>query len=60
MEKVKLLVIDDNQPLIKMVKEYFEKKNDISVILEANNGEEGIEIIKTKQEKFNLILLDIT
>lgn len=59
MEKINILMIDDNESLITMVKEYFKDNNDINICLEAHNGEEGIEIIEKNQEKIDLIILDL-
>ena len=50
MDKIKVLMIDDNVNLIEMVKEYFKDKN-IEIAYEAYNGEEGIiELEKHKDE----------
>mgnify|MGYP002626503049 FL=1 len=59
MNKINLCIIDDNQTFINVVKKYFENNNEIEVVLEANDGEEGIQKIKAKQDTFDLILLDI-
>ena len=37
MAKTRVLMIDDNIELVKMVKEYFSKYKDISIVLYANN-----------------------
>ena len=59
MEKVKLLVIDDNKELIKLMKEYFNTTSSIDIVLTAKDGKEGIEKIKNNIDKYNLILLDL-
>lgn len=59
MEKTKVLIIDDNKNLIMMIKEYFESNPNISIVLEANDGNEGIRLIEKKQKEFDLILLDL-
>lgn len=59
MNKINLCIIDDNQTFINVVKRYFENNNKIDIVLEANDGEEGIQKIKEKQDTFDLILLDI-
>lgn len=59
MEKARLLVIDDNKNLVEMIKEYFKNKSNITVSLEAKDGEEGINIIDKKKDEFDLILLDL-
>lgn len=61
MERTRVLMIDDNIELVKMVKEYFKKHavSDIEIVLEANNGEDGFNIIDKKQDEYDLILLDL-
>ena len=59
MEKIKLLVIDDNENLVEMIKEYFKDNGNIQVVLEAKNGDEGIHLIDKKREEFDIILLDL-
>lgn len=59
MEKIKLIVIDDNVELVKALKEYFKKNNDIEVVLTAYNGQEGFELINSKQDKYDMIILDL-
>ena len=59
MEKIKLLVIDDNVKLTDAIKEYFQNNDKIEVSLVAKDGEEGYELIKNSQDKYDLILLDL-
>ena len=59
MEKIKLLIIDDNRSLIGMVTEFFKKTDEIEVPYIAYDGEEGLEIIKNHRNEFDLILLDL-
>lgn len=59
MEKIRVLMIDDNQSLIDMVKEYFRSNSSISIDLEANDGLEGIKLIEEKQEFYDVIVLDL-
>ena len=56
---IKILMIDDNKELIKMVKEYFKENDDISISLEAYDGESGINIIEKNQNDYDIILLDL-
>lgn len=58
MEKIRVLMIDDNVSLIEMIKEYFSSSN-ISIDLEAHDGVEGIKLIEEKQEIYDLIILDL-
>lgn len=59
MEKINVLMIDDNVNLIEMVKEYFKDNSNINITLEAHDGQEGIEIITNNQDKIDLIILDL-
>ena len=59
MEKVRLLIIDDNESLRQLVKEYFDSSSTIDVVLEASDGKEGIEIINSNVNNFDMILLDL-
>ena len=59
MEKTRLLVIDDNENLVNMIKEYFGQTPNIDVVLEAKDGNEGITLIERSKEDFDMILLDL-
>ena len=59
MEKTRVLVIDDNDSLINMIKEYFKDNESISIVLSANDGLEGLEKIGNNQDKYDVILLDL-
>ncbi len=59
MDKIKVLMIDDNVELINMVKEYFSSHANIEISLTANNGVEGIEKICKNEDSYDVILLDL-
>lgn len=59
MEKIKILMIDDNESLCNMVKEYFSSHANIEVVLTAFDGEEGLDIIQNKKDEYDLIILDL-
>lgn len=59
MEKIKVLMIDDNVNLVEMVKEYFYNNQKISIDITAYDGEEGIKIIEERQKDYDVILLDL-
>ena len=59
MEKIKVLMIDDNVELVSMIKEYFNEHAKIEVVKEAYDGEEGIEIIRNHQNEYDVIILDL-
>jgi len=58
-EKIRVLMIDDNVSLINMIKEYFEGSNDVSIVLEAYDGLEGIKMIEESQDLYDAIILDL-
>ena len=58
MKNIRVLMIDDNQNLIEMIKEYFKSSN-ISIDLEAYDGLEGMKRIEEKQDLYDVIILDL-
>ena len=52
-------MIDDNESLCNMVKEYFSSHANIEIALTANNGIEGLEKIKNQEKEYDVILLDL-
>ena len=58
-EEIRLFVVDDNESLIGMIKEYFSDHEKIKIIGEAHNGEEGIEYIRNNKDSFDVLLLDL-
>lgn len=59
MEKIKVLMIDDNVNLIQMVEDYFEDNSKIEIVGKAYDGEEGLKIINEGTLKYDLIILDL-
>ena len=59
MEKIKLLVVDDNKNLVDMIEEYFSSSNSVMVNLKAYDGVECLELIKDKQNEYDAIILDL-
>ena len=59
MDKIRVLMIDDNVNLVDMVKEYFINNSKISLDITAHDGEEGIKIIEDRREEYDVILLDL-
>ena len=59
MEKIKVLMIDDNVNLVEMVEDYFENHPKIEIVGKAYDGEEGLKIIKEGSLKYDLIILDL-
>ena len=59
MEKIRVLMIDDNVNLTEMVKEYFKNNKKIEVVHCCYNGKEGLDYILNKEECYDIILLDL-
>ena len=59
MEKIKVLMIDDNIALTEMVKEYFKDSSEIEIVECCYNGEEGLKKIDELEGKYDVILLDL-
>ena len=59
MEKIKVLMIDDNISLVEMVKEYFNQNKNIEIWLTAHDGQEGIEVLEKNQGNYDVVLLDL-
>ena len=60
MEKIKVVLVDDNVELVRMISEYFSSNHaGIEVVYTANDGKEGLNIIKNKQDEYDLIILDL-
>ena len=58
MEKIKMLVVDDNVLLLDALKEYFNGSECIDIRYTASNGEEAIDILD-KYHDIDMVLLDI-
>ena len=59
MDKIKLLMVDDNVQLIEAVKEYFSKSSKIEVSFEAYEGETGIKLVEQQKDNFDVLILDL-
>lgn len=59
MKNRRVLIVDDNVNLINMVKEYFQRSNEVSIVLEAYDGLDGIQLIENHQEEYDVIVLDL-
>ena len=59
MNKIRVLMIDDNIELVGMIKEYFNNHASIEVVMEAYSGEEGFELAVSRKDDYDLILLDL-
>ena len=59
MEKIRVLMIDDNVALTEMVKEYFKNNKKIEVVDSYDNGKDGVKAIIEKEKDYDIILLDL-
>ncbi len=59
MNKIKVLMIDDNKNLTEMIKEYFKNNEKIEIVACYYDGIEGVNAIEKLDGKYDLILLDL-
>lgn len=59
MGKQSLMVVEDNQNFIDMIKERYNSSDKIEVNFEASNGEDAFDIIKNNKDKIDTIVLDL-
>ena len=59
MDKIKVLMIDDNVSLVDMVCEYFSDHKRIEIVDCAYDGEEGLNKIVNSGDGYDLVLLDL-
>ena len=57
MDKIKILVVDDESRIRKLLRDFFTAKG--YQILEAEDGEKAIEVFEENRNKIKLILLDV-
>lgn len=58
-KEVRVMVVDDNESLVGMLKEYFEDHKKINIVLESYNGEDAINVIENNADAFDVLLLDL-
>lgn len=59
MEKINVLMIDDNINLVNMVKEYFSNHETIKINYEAYDGLQGIKVLEENKDKIDAVILDL-
>lgn len=57
--KIKILVVDDNEGMISLIKRNFSNNEVIEVVATATNGSDAVKIINDEKFDFDLILLDL-
>ena len=58
MKEIRVLMIDDNINLINMVKEYLKDDEEVKIVLEAHDGNEGIKLAE-KTDDYDVMILDL-
>lgn len=59
MKNTRILLIDNNESLCSMLKEYFSSHAGIQVVLNANNGSDGLDLIINRSNDYDLIIMDL-
>lgn len=59
MEKIRVLMIDDNVSLTEMVKEYFKNHKKIEIVHCCYDGSDGVRAIMEREGEYDIILLDL-
>ena len=59
MKNIRVLMVDDNENLVAMIKEYFISHLSIDVVLEAYDGLEAMEVIEKNKDDFDVLILDL-
>ena len=55
MDRLKILVVDDEERMRKLIKDFLKQKNYNTI--EASDGEEALKVFEENQNKIKLILL---
>ncbi len=58
-KKIRVFMVDDNQEVVKEVKEYFSSHAVIEVVGEAYDGEEALSKLVLNQQNYDLIVMDL-
>lgn len=59
MKNIRVLMVDDNENLVAMIKEYFISHLNIDVVLEAYDGVQAMEVIDRHKDDFDVLILDL-
>ena len=57
--KIKVLMIDDNQDVIRTSKQYFSNHASIEIKLEAYDGKTGMDLILNREKDYDVIVMDL-
>ena len=56
-KEIKIIIVDDNRNLCQMLQNYLQAQEDLSIVGEAHNGLEAMDLIQTREP--DLIILDL-
>jgi two-component system response regulator (stage 0 sporulation protein A) len=59
MKNIRVLMVDDNENLVAMIKEYFISHLSIDIVLEAYDGVQAMEVIEKNKDSFDVMILDL-
>ena len=59
MKNIRVLMVDDNENLVAMIKEYFISHLSIDIVLEAYDGVQAMEVIEKHKDEFDVVILDL-
>lgn len=57
--KIKVLVVDDNENVVKQIMKYFNGSDEVDIIYTVSNGSDAIKAIESKLIDYDIILLDL-
>lgn len=58
-EEIRVMMVDDNESLVGMLKEYFEDHQKIKIVMECYNGLDAADLIEKNVDNFDVLLLDL-
>ena len=58
MKNINILVVDDNKDLVVTMKNFFDESSNIRIKYEAYDGETALQLILSKKDDYDLILID--
>lgn len=58
-KEIRVMVVDDNESLITMLKDYYEGHDKIKIVKEVFNGDDAVKYILKNKDAFDVLLLDL-
>ena len=59
MDKIRVVMIDDNISLVEMVEEYFKDNRKIEICNKAYDGLDGIKLLEEEKGNYDVVILDL-